>query len=487
MNHNARDMENKPVYGAGGFKIWSHHDKETGNAGFAYPGDDDVEDSSLDGIRLIQDEHNANSVNEIIDHDAWMRKEAEVSKGVGPFPKYGFEKEGRGFPGFKSNAPDLNSDYGSVFRNNERRETNEVSPSRGNLLVKPLSPNERRRRLLDKQSEESEGSRTGQPLNKEPLPSAPPMRPYKPGNRNAGVGWMLRGLIGQYAPSTMTTQDKDDAVRDYAENPAIPKRITSLQEQVGRYYPAESGGVAGAINKAQEAQEKNPGNLDRKRWPLQTREGIEGDQLVGYGPAEEGVRPNAAAYYQSPQTDALGIRGLSQEHTIPGISYINDANDDSFGGETDEQNSLEHELTHGSILGGPDGRTPGIGGEIRKNTGPFSPSREYKGENKDHNPSMYYGKKDLGYAMSPAEIDVRLAEVKRRYAKHTGIIVDTPEKAEQAIKWFDTTRGERKYEMGEHDSGNHELWNMLTPDQKDEILHRMPELVMDINVLEGLS
>ena len=177
MNHNARDMENKPVYGAGGFKIWSHHDKETGNAGFAYPGDDDVEDSSLDGIRLIQDEHNANSVNEIIDHDAWMRKEAEVSKGVGPFPKYGFEKEGRGFPGFKSNAPHLNSDYGSVFRNNERLETNEVSPSRGNLLVKPLSPNERRRRLLDKQSEESEGSRTGQPLNKEPLPSAPQMRP----------------------------------------------------------------------------------------------------------------------------------------------------------------------------------------------------------------------------------------------------------------------------------------------------------------------
>ena len=89
--------------------------------------------------------------------------------------------------------------------------------------------------------------------------------------------------------------------------------------------------------------------------------------------------------------------------------------------------------------------------------------------------------------MSPTEIDVRLAEVKRRYAQHTGIIVDTPEKAEQAIKWFDTTRGERKYEMGEHDSGNHELWNMLTPDQKDEILHRMPELVMDINVLEGLS
>lgn len=487
MNHNIRDIDNKSIYGPGGYTIHQYGYDDSKGEMFPSIEGENQEKSALDSIRLFNDESNKKSADQSVEHDTGVREIVGRTKGVGPFPEYGYESEGRGVPAIGYGAANLNNDYGSVVRNNDRRESNQVSPSRGNFLVTPLTTSERRKRWMKSQKEKNAADRVNQPINKEPVPDAPPMRPYNPEDRNAVGGWIGRSLLGQWAPFTMTTQDKDDAVRDFTEKPVIPKRITSLKEQISRYYPAESGGVEGAIDKAQAAQEENPGDLDRKRWPKQTRSGVEGDQLVGYGPSEEGRRPNSAAYYQSPQTDSIGIRGLSQEHTIPGFSYVNDADDNSFGKDNDDQNSLEHELTHGSILGGPDFRTPGIGTEAKKNAGPFSPLREYEGDNESHNPSMYYQPKDLRYAMNPAEIDVRLAEIKRRYAYHTGIIVDTPEKAEQAIKWFNSTRGKRRYEMGEPDSGYHELWNMLTPDQKDEIYYRMPELVMDTKVLEGLT
>lgn len=476
-----RDMENKPVYGVGGFPIKQYGiNKKTGEPFPPSPSDNRA-DSPLDRYRLGDTESNQKSVDAKVEHDTEMRDIVGNTKGVGPFPKYGYEDEGDTQPGAFFGAPTMNNDYGSVVRNNERRESNEVSPSRGNLLSKPLSVEDRYSRYMEGEREKNATSQVDMPLNKEPLPDAPPMRPYEPGERSG------RGrLLSQLFPDSLSLQDKDDRIRSgYGTPPA--KRITSLQEQVGRYYPAESGGVAGAINKAQEAQEKNPGNLDRKRWPKQTRGGIEGDQQVSYGPREEGILPDAAAYYQGPVTGWTGVPHISPTHTAPGISYINNADDSSFGKDSDEQNSLEHELTHGSILGGEDFRTPGIGEKVKENKGPFSPDRKYEGDQEWHNPSAYYQRKDLKYAMDPVEIDVRLAEVKRRYAQHTGIIVDTPEKAEQAIKWFEQTRGERKYKMGEHDSGNHELWSMLTPDQRDEILYRMPELVMDTNVLEGLT
>lgn len=494
MNPKMRDMENKPVYDVGGFPIRQYgNNKETGERFPPLPADDQV-DSPLDRYRLSDTESNQESVDTEVEHDNEMRDITGNTKGVGPFPKYGYEDEGqeRG-PHFSKSRTDMNNDYGSVVRNNERRESNEVSPSRGNLLSKPLSVEDRYSRYMEGEREKVRGKGqkvgmprgTGQkvrrPINKEPLPDAPPMRPYEPGERSG------RGrLLSQLYPNSLSLQDKDDRVTAGQGTPPA-KRITSLQEQVGRYYPAESGGVAGAINKAQEAQEKNPGNLDRNRWPKQTRGGIEGDQQVSYGPSEEGRTPDSAAYWQGPITGWIGLPNISPTHTAPGISYINDADDSSFGKDSDEQNSLEHELTHGSILGGENFRTPGITDKIRENKGPFSPDRKYEGDQAWHNPSAYYQPEDLRYAMSPTEIDVRLAEVKRRYAQHTGIIVETPEQAEQAIKWFNQTRGERNYKMGEHDSGNHELWNMLTPDQMDEILYRMPELVMDTNVLEGLT
>lgn len=40
------------------------------------------------------------------------------------------------------------------------------------------------------------------------------------------------------------------------------------------------------------------------------------------------------------------------------------------------------------------------------------------------------------YLSTPAEVDARLAAIKRLYAKNTGILVDTPEKAEEAINWY---------------------------------------------------
>jgi hypothetical protein len=92
------------------------------------------------------------------------------------------------------------------------------------------------------------------------------------------------------------------------------------------------------------------------------------------------------------------------------------------------------------------------------------------------------------YLTDPTEVDVRLAEIKRHYAHHTGRLVDSPEEAQKAWDWwrsysrnFDPGVNESLERPGENPSLEREDFefydNALSPQMKQQMLHRMPELV----------
>jgi hypothetical protein len=133
------------------------------------------------------------------------------------------------------------------------------------------------------------------------------------------------------------------------------------------------------------------------------------------------------------------------------------------------QYTLEHERSH-SVFG-PD---------------------QYFGDSLSDTGSRFAGATDTQYITRPQEIDVRLANIKRHYAYNTGRIVDTPEEAERALRWwgrhsdkFEKTvpEAERPPFSPKAEAGSYLL---LPEEQKQKVLRRMPELV-DTNLIERLG
>lgn len=99
------------------------------------------------------------------------------------------------------------------------------------------------------------------------------------------------------------------------------------------------------------------------------------------------------------------------------------------------------------------------------------------------------------YLMDPAEVDVRLAEIKRRYAHHTGRLADSPEEAGKAWKWYRENQQhfqpgaapgvERPGEYPTLEPEQFDFYDSLPDDSRQKLLHRMPELVRG-SVLKGL-
>lgn len=82
------------------------------------------------------------------------------------------------------------------------------------------------------------------------------------------------------------------------------------------------------------------------------------------------------------------------------------------------------------------------------------------------------------YLLNPAETDVRLAEIKRQYAHQTGTLVETPEQAQDAWKWYQQNQDKLSPDMT-LEPEQFELYDSLPEEQKTQLFHRMPELVQN--------
>lgn len=87
------------------------------------------------------------------------------------------------------------------------------------------------------------------------------------------------------------------------------------------------------------------------------------------------------------------------------------------------------------------------------------------------------------YVANPTEIDVRLAEIKRRYSAATGRPVNSPEEAEKAFDWFHLWGGGEPAVDKKHYSDDPSYEPIYTgyfgapEESKQQMYRRMMELV----------
>ena len=280
------------------------------------------------------------------------------------------------------------------------------------------------------------------------------------------------------------------------ENSGEPLPRRSLGSQISRWYD-RAGGLDRAIEAAQEAQQsRNPGVLDGNTWlkwkpddvkklevPVRLVKNMQSSQVSGgnvttggnYNINERVVRLVA----NPPKEEAQGI--------------------------------LEHELSHAAYLSGPDAfkkmrfATTKANPLIRLINGVSKVPADKKWQTDDiakasptalrllaSSGSLADANKYKAYLLDPAEVDVRLAEIKRIYAQQTGKLVRTPEQAAAAVVWFKKHMfedPEKKLEnylrqnksLPSIDAMQFDVYESLKPEQKQQLLHRMPELVQQQN------
>ena len=268
-------------------------------------------------------------------------------------------------------------------------------------------------------------------------------------------------------------------------NKSAPVWSTSLGEQVAPYYQNVPGGFDAVVDSAIEAQENRgnrPGHYElmMEGYPRWNREDLDARIPIMGGPQSGShgqyrpapVYPSTAwGRYDDPLMDELIPKGRYPAN--PGQIFLKPPwtqKKDHWTDKGDLMNALladdsdalhgmpnpylplkywpglkttiDHELTHAAIGG------TGMSGEMSPTT--------VKGQLYDAPPIRYEdypflaekpgplylggGKDAFNYYVKPAEMDPRIAEIKRAYAAITGKNITTIEEAKQAWEWYKEQR-----------------------------------------------
>jgi hypothetical protein len=229
---------------------------------------------------------------------------------------------------------------------------------------------------------------------------------------------------------------------------------TTLGAQIGRWYD-NAGGLDAAISGAQEAQKnRDPRVLDGLLWPK-------------WKPGDVTKRMPQAVN----RVAGLDNGTNGQWHAGTTEILLRAGEDPATGEPLVGQGALEHELSHNAFSRNAD--------TTRQQRDPLrADARDW---------IVPHGDDYKAYLLSPPEVDVRLAEIKRHYAHHTGRLVDSPEEAQKAWEWwrwnqlnfmpgFDE-QIERPGDNPTLDPEDFYWYDSQPPQMKEQMLHRMPELV----------
>jgi hypothetical protein len=228
---------------------------------------------------------------------------------------------------------------------------------------------------------------------------------------------------------------------------------TTLGKQISRWYD-NAGGLDKAIEGAQAAQaNRNPRILDNLLWPKWQPSDVTKRTASSIEMSPEDPSPDSPANgWWNQNTKKIWVDSDSKH----------------------PQATLEHELSHNAYA-----RDAGTLG-TQRSASRDSPSWVLPhggGEQADYN----------RYLLDPTETDVRLAEIKRHYANHTGRLVNTPEEAQKAWDWWRAYK--RNFSPGFNDKierptdsptlwpSDFDFYDDLPEQMKEQMLHRMPELV----------
>ena len=241
---------------------------------------------------------------------------------------------------------------------------------------------------------------------------------------NTLSGAYMGGLAGYGAGLVKDVYDRQNTFKDTnsvieaAKAPGkTPNReiTTTLKDQIKGYYDGAPGGFDAAVTSAQEAM-KDGWLYGLKRWDpnnltvpqkitLVDRRSLiptMGGELRGI---TAGTRPNLGG----PKDLQVVVGAPSQ-------------------GSPDTQSIIEHELTHSNLQTGdtPDARNNSM---IQNLNWPVIRPGP-KSLRADHTL--------LPYAGNAEELSAYTAKIKRDWVKAHGQQLDTPQKAEEAIKWWDS-------------------------------------------------
>lgn len=235
------------------------------------------------------------------------------------------------------------------------------------------------------------------------------------------------------------------------------KPTTTLGAQIERWYE-NAGGLDKAVNAAQESQKsRDPKVLDGLLWPK-------------WQPGDVTERRPPVRISPPQEDDVNGARGTWDSGTNE--VWVKDDG-------PHRQSTLEHELSHSAYM--RNART--------LSTSQKAAADKVGGWSTDHGE----GKEAqyMQYLTDPTEVDVRLAEIKRHYAHHTGKLVDSPEEAQKAWKWWESYSRNFTPEANEdrrikterpEDTPTLHPWDFqrldaLPEKMKTQMMNRMPELV----------
>jgi hypothetical protein len=198
-----------------------------------------------------------------------------------------------------------------------------------------------------------------------------------------------------------------DAIRDYYTT--IPGGPSNAVEQAIKYRPIMA--TTAAPLKLQLNTRLADGNKSYLKALMQYQSGPELMRPLTFGRTT--IQQEYPIKYFSPASSVYAnsdVRGFI-DPSLPDINISNkySGNNLSAADRDLRDSTLEHELTHRTLI-------------------PMD--KLYASYPVLHGSDAYFSNTD--------EVDARLAQVKRVYAKHTGILVDTPEKAETALKWYRT-------------------------------------------------
>jgi len=246
--------------------------------------------------------------------------------------------------------------------------------------------------------------------------------------------------------------------------------------QIKRWY-TKVGGLQNAVDKAQAAMKADP-DPEFKEWdPARLDEPIR----IKYAEHLNDKNVNGSYAWQGIGTDNLNFEGNdpltdgATERRAPFIEISDHYREHPHAGA---QETLEHELSHHVTTGRPGKDTP------------LLPSPD----------GVYANDRYENYALSPSEVDVRLAVIKRMYAHHKGVLVETPEQARDALMWY--VENHKNIDPNSPDNPDERLradgtQGSLMPSVKlylglpgqmqKKILKRMPKVVNNKPLIERLA
>lgn len=263
------------------------------------------------------------------------------------------------------------------------------------------------------------------------------LRGRRPQNRNGGVP------LRHAPPEAPGIQDPSRFGAALGYEPTF-----SLGDQIGRWYE-NAGGLDKAVDSAQQSMaNRDPKVLDGLLWPKWEKKGL--DEKFPVSRERDQRIPNANGTFDWSDRRIRLSPGVQNHQAV-----------------------LEHEGSHGLFMPGNSGAKQRAAAADRDRW------------------DVPHGDKHTAYLMDPAEVDVRLAEIKRRYAHHTGRLVDSPEEAQKAFDWWKTYNLNFSPEINEGREKPIErpsdgpttsrratdTYDQLPEPMKQQLLHRMPEVV----------